>query len=256
MGRSSAAKRQAILKKPVGTKGLSKKPSASTSRTISKKPAVYVMPIIPKKGMHMLLNRATRKRPASKRTPYVRGAPDAKRRRDRLDNPFGMWQMTKPLPLRDVTRKLKKLRLLPTRINCPGCGGRLSKTTSWCNDVSEEKQRRCWNRNCSRTSVHPLHGHPLFTVGNQVPPLAMQSSVLSALLNRSKHADIHMQMGTAHATIERVAKRLREYLRPVVHGLVFFSFCYRVFFLFGRGEWMVAIGFGLVLGVLLGSFFW
>ena len=85
-----------------------------------------------------------------------------------------------------------------------------------CKDVSEEMQRRCWARDCPRTTVHPLDGHPLFTYGPHAPPLSSQAAVLSALLNKTKCADIHMQMGTPHATIERMGKRLRTYLKGVV----------------------------------------
>ena len=59
MGCSSAEKRPAALKKPVGKKVISKKPSTSTSQTTAKKPAIYVMPIIPNEGVQVLLNRST-----------------------------------------------------------------------------------------------------------------------------------------------------------------------------------------------------
>ena len=59
MGCSSAAKLPAALKKPVGKKVISRKPSASTSQTTAKKPAVHVMPITPNEGAQVLLNRST-----------------------------------------------------------------------------------------------------------------------------------------------------------------------------------------------------
>ena len=169
----------------------------------------------------MLLNRSTRKRPASRRAPYVCEVQDAKVRRDRLDNLFGMWLMTKPLPPRDVTRRLKKLRLLPTRSNCLGCGSRLSKTYS----LAQRRFRReaatmleqelSSNISASTSWPSSIHsGQPGTTSGDAIISHFGPSQPQQA--RGHPHAN-----GSSARRNREVAKQLREYLRPVVYDLAF-----------------------------------
>ena len=78
--------------------------------------------------------------------------------------------MMRPQGPREVTRQLRRLHLLPTQLKCPERGRRLSRLPTLCLGLSKEKQRRCWSRERRRTAVHPLHGHPLFTINSHSPP--------------------------------------------------------------------------------------
>ena len=156
----------------------------------------------------------------------------------------------RPQGQREVTRQLKRLHLLPTQLNCPECGRRLSKLATWCPGLSEERQRRCWSRECPRTTVHPLQGHPFFTINSHSPSLALQASMLSALLHKTKQADVHIQLNVPHATVERMAKRLRVHLRdhvgqlgPNITSKMFFSFwCPLLSFLLFLFSWFHFFG--------------
>ena len=134
MGRSSKTKRAAIAKKPSASRSstITKKPSDKHRLDVNKKPSIYVIPIMPKRGIQMTRLRQTRKRPAGQVVDYVRGDKSHKRPRDRLVNAFGMSHVMRPQGPREVTRQLKRLHLLPTQLNCPECGRRLSKLTTLC----------------------------------------------------------------------------------------------------------------------------
>ena len=145
---------------------------------------------------------------------YTRGLkPQAHNGRRYLRDALGMHSVMTFKGMRPCIRMMKTVGLLPLVWKCPKCGHRLAagRTGRQCKEL-ECHFRRCNRRTCSMTRIHPIHGHPLFTIGRTATDLRLQFATLSSLLHRTCQADIHIQLGIPHATVERMHSRLREHL--------------------------------------------
>ena len=128
-----------------------------------------------------------------------------------LAGAVGMHTFTKRNSVRNVAKDLKKQGFLPPRHQrCPSCGGRLRRG-AWLKDAATYFMR-CGSKGCHVDRIHPLHNHPLFQYGPISLDVGTQTTILSGLVHGMKSADIHIQTGASHSTIERMHSRLRAHI--------------------------------------------
>eukprot|EP00971_Amphidinium_carterae_P185420 3681339-Amphidinium_carterae.1 len=194
-------------------KGVQQKPAARSMKKPAgagamKKPAVIVFPITPKRGKGL---RAMR-RPERRDVAYT--SKDKERiRRDRQVT-FGTSVGIRLKSDREVARELTTLKLLPAVTSCSSCGGPCYRTDEY--DKYHLHIQRCHRQVC-RKRLFRVREHAFFECGtSRTIPLARQYQVLQMFLHGNSLVSIRMNLGLAHASIERFIKRVRTHIQDYI----------------------------------------
>eukprot|EP00971_Amphidinium_carterae_P260988 5177525-Amphidinium_carterae.2 len=227
---TSVAKK--ILKRPTS---VAKKPAAAA---IIKRPSVFFMPVRPKKGAAL---RAMRRPTCRDNGMYTRHRTVSRHRRERA--PVDQHDMAHRMKSdRECSSRLVRIGLLKAPKFCCKCGSRMAPqlaTTagrpSQGDDahvrrnqagaapkrLNELHQRmlRCSNTKCRYRLNNLLIGHPFFTSAGRRHPmtLAKQMTIVRGLMQRESQVTLRLNTALGHATIERLASRVRAHVRQYVH---------------------------------------
>ena len=179
---------------------------------VMRRPAVYIMPILVKKGQSRMTTRG--KQGSGQRRNYTRIA-KSKFDRSRV-HLTGMHTVTKLQGAKSIRRMLTSKGLLPVRKLCSKCGSRVRQ------DVYEPRcgdyGYRCSYGSCA-ARFSRFQGHPLFHISRRGLALAQQVMIVSAVINATSLVNIHAQTGISHCGVEAMAKSIRLHLQKWVPSL-------------------------------------
>ena len=192
-----------VKKKPVARKTTS---SNKGETIIKKKPAAYFMPVLHKKGKHLLY-----RRPAGRKSCalYTTSRPTRYVQKRNLKRPSGTGLLIPSISGRTLRTMCMRHGLLPRRRVCPRCGGEL-KVGRWEKELNMTGYR-CKSRGC-QWWISRIEGHPIFTTGRRAIAIQQQFIILRAFLNDIPSSSIHLQYNIPHATIERYVARIRTHI--------------------------------------------
>ena len=202
---SNTRRPAALMKKPCTS--LTRRPS---SNQVMRRPAVFVMPILTKKGQARMANRPIGHRATGKGyTRVVRSRFD----KSRINGMLGTHSMVKLQSPQTISRLLTSKGLLPVRCICYLCGWKVKK-----GDYERRSGTygyRCTNTSC-RTRITTVHGHPLFQLWRRGLERSQQAAMVSSILHASSLVNIHVQLGISHRAVEDMALRVRQHIQKWV----------------------------------------
>ena len=197
---------------------LTKKPCTITlrrpsSNQVLRKPAVFVMPILAKKGRARMASRPIGHRGAGKGyTRMVRPKID----KSRINGMMGIHSMVKLQSPQSIRRLLTSKGLVPVRRLCHRCGWKVKKGDY--ERRSGDYGYRCTNTSC-RIRITRFHGHPLFQLSRYGLELSQQAAMVSSIIHATSLVNTHVQLGISHGAIESMALRLRQHIQKWVTAL-------------------------------------
>ena len=197
------------LRRPAGivqktSTNLMKRPC---SVSIMRRPSVFVMPILVKKGQALMARRKIGYKRASRGYTRVQ---HQKVDKSRVNDMMGFHSVVHLRSAQHVKRMLTSKGLLPVRRHCHRCGAKVKKGIY--ERRSGDYGYRCTNSACW-IRINRLHGHPIFHLSRRGLELAQQAALVSAMLHATSLVNIHVQMGISHRAIEDMALHLRRHIQ-------------------------------------------
>eukprot|EP00971_Amphidinium_carterae_P274426 5445761-Amphidinium_carterae.2 len=117
--------------------------------------------------------------------------------------------LTNPVPARQLKSAMARMGMMPRRVRCPRCGGKLKKDRFHAEINSYHYRRRHFQ---CHARVHWLHGHPVLVIGGLALSVNLQMRILMSILQGVPLHSIHHTTGVSHASIERLASRVRSHI--------------------------------------------